>query len=875
MKIRLPFSLLFTFVLSLFHLSGFAQEINFERVKPPKDVPWQLISGMSQDQDGFLWLASYTGVYKYDGQQFTHFLHDPKNPNSIADNRLECILAANDGSIWIGTYVTGLDHLDPATGIVTHFRHQANDPTTISSDTVTVLMQDMEGTLWVGTYGGLDRFNPTTRTFTHFAHIPNDSTSLSNNLVRAIYEDHEGVIWVGTGSPFYENAQEGAGGLNRFDRKTGTFKSYLHDPNNPNSIADNHVRAIFEDSKDNFWVGTAGDGLQTLNRATGVFTHYYYDPAHPEKLSRPPRGEALNYAADHITSITEDNAGRIWIITMQGGINVYDPSTKKVTHYGDDKNSKEKLATNLFWYAYKTRDGIIWISTWGAQNGIFNLYKINPYQNKLPHYNIKKPVTAFAEDSLHTLWLGTKEGLIHIDSSGKEHKFLIDRASAFPKNWTLDLKKDKEDNTFWLATPRGLYHFDPVTHSFKGYHHIEGDANSLLSDIVLMIKPGDKDKLWVGTFSGLQTLDIRTGKFTKIFQKPPPFPGGGAILCILKDKNKQVWVGTSSGLVKLDEQSGDYKVYLTSITAVNYIKKDSDGNLWVATSLGLYKYNKEKDKFINFNDPSGLLTSTTGINYIIEDHDKNLWLNTDPGIIKLNVEKNSVVIYGKDQGVDREITTRSGYIRENGQILFGDSTGYFSFRPSHLTQNVPAPVVSITNFLLSSKPVTVGKGNVLPLALSQTKTIRLQHNQDTFSFEFASIDYASTGTDNQLQYMLENYDHNWQKAGENKAAYYFNVPPGSYIFKVKAVNEIGVWAGKNIAIIISPPWWKTWWAYTLYAGCFLVILFFANRSIRNRIIEKERMKSREKELEQAKEIEKAYNELKLTQSQLIQSEKMA
>ena len=269
------------------------------------------------------------------------------------------------------------------------------------------------------------------------------------------------------------------------------------------------------------------------------------------------------------------------------------------------------------------------------------------------------------------------------------------------------------------------------------------------------------------------------------------------------------------------------------------------------------------------------MTSSTYVKWIIEDHKKNLWLNTDLGIIKLNAEKNTTVIYAKDQGVDGGALNTSGYIRKNGEILFGDTTGYFAFRPKQLAQNIPAPLVNITNFLLSSKAVAVGKGSVLPLALSQTKTIRLQHSQNTFSFEFASIDYASTGTDNQLQYMLENYDHNWQKAGENKAAYYFNVAPGTYIFKVKAVNEIGVWAEKDITIIVSPPWWKTWWAYTLYAVCFLVILFFANRAIRNRIIEKERMKSREKELAQAKEIEKAYNELKLTQSQLIQSEKMA
>ncbi|HEY5462565.1 MAG TPA: two-component regulator propeller domain-containing protein [Hanamia sp.] len=876
MKIRFPFFLSFTIILSLFHLCGFTQDINFEVLNPPKDGPWQLISGMSQGPDGFLWLANYTGVYKYDGQQFTHYLHDPKNPNSIADNRIECILAANDGITWIGTYVTGLDHLDPASGIVTHFRHLANDPNSLSNDTVTVLMQDKQGTLWVGTYGGLDRFNPQTRTFTHFAHIANDPASLSNNLVRAIYEDHEGVIWVGTGSPFGENAQEGAAGLNRFDRKTGTFKSYLHDPKNPNSIADNRVRAIFEDSKGNFWVGTAGDGLQTLNRATGVFTHYYYDPAHPEKLSRPALEKTLSYVDDHITFITEDNAGRIWIGTMEGGINVYDPSTKRVTHFSSDKNSKEQLATNEFWYAYKTSDGIIWISTWGASNGIYNLYKINPYQNKLPHHYIRGGVNAFAEDSAHTLWLASNKGLIHIDSNGKEHKFLIDKDTASPKNVIINIEKDKESNTFWLATRRSLHHFDPVTKTSKAYHHIEGDANSLLSDTVFVVKPDTKDKLWVVTFRGLQTMDIKTGTFIKRFQNNARVATNDDIIQdILPDKNNQVWVATSGGINRLDEQSGHFKRYfINSQPGINCIMKDSGGNFWTATNIGLYKYNKEKDAFTLFSDASGALNASTSIGWITEDHEKNLWLKTNSGIIKLNAEKNTTVVYGKDQGVDARAMRGVGYTRENGEILYGDTSGYFAFQPEQLIHNIPPALIDITNFLLASKPVTVGQGSILPLALAQTKKIDLQYNQNTFSFEYASIDYASS-ENNHLQYMLENYDHIWQMAGETKTAYYFNMAPGSYIFKVKAVNDSGVWAEKDITIIVSPPWWKTWWAYTLYVVCFLVILFFANRSIRNRIVEKERIKSREKELEQAKEIEKAYNELKLTQAQLIQSEKMA
>ena len=157
-----------------------------------------------------------------------------------------------------------------------------------------------------------------------------------------------------------------SGGLNKLNKKTGKFTRYLHDEKDPHSLIDNRVRAIFEDSRGNFWVGTAGDGLHTMDRTKGTFERHLYDPSHPDKLSRPPVKNTSSYGGvDHITFITEDNKGRIWIGTFEGGINVYDPSTQKVSYYGADKNSKEKLGDNYFWTAYKTRDNILWISTFG------------------------------------------------------------------------------------------------------------------------------------------------------------------------------------------------------------------------------------------------------------------------------------------------------------------------------------------------------------------------------------------------------------------------------------------------------------------------------------------------------------------------------
>ncbi|HEU4860548.1 MAG TPA: two-component regulator propeller domain-containing protein [Chitinophagaceae bacterium] len=136
----------------------------------------------------------------------------------------------------------------------------------------------------------------------------------------------------------------------------------MHDPKNPLSLINNKVRSIFEDSKGNFWVGTAGDGLHTMDRVRGIFQRHRYDPAHPEKPSRPPVNKAFAHN-DHITFITEDIDAAIWIGTAESGLNYYDPKTKITKHYELQKDTVGAFTDRTAWWTYTSRDGIVWIST--------------------------------------------------------------------------------------------------------------------------------------------------------------------------------------------------------------------------------------------------------------------------------------------------------------------------------------------------------------------------------------------------------------------------------------------------------------------------------------------------------------------------------
>jgi len=861
---RLSFSVFLFIPFLCSHLVSFAQDIHFNVVARSQDDIGFQIAGMTQDTQGFLWLATQNGLYKYDGHQYTSYHHEPSNPNSPASDNIWCIAADKAGYIWLGPAGRGLDRFDPATGLFTHFRHNNNDPGSLGNDTVVTILQDHEGTLWIGTLGGLDRFDSKSNKFLHYRNNANDPTSISCNVVMAIYEDKQGTIWVGTGTPFV--GYDSCGGLNKFNRETGKFTRYLHEKKNPLSLTDMRVRSIYEDSRGIFWVGTAGDGLHTMDRTKGTFERHLYDPLHPDKLSRPPVKDTLLWVADHITFILEDHKGRIWVGTMEGGINVYDPSTQKASYYGSAKNSKEKLGNNDFLTAYKTKDNVIWIGTTG------NFYKILPYKNVLPHIKLGKEVRCFAEDDANTLWMSAGNGLIHITTNGKEEQFLIDKDWSYADDYIHYIEKD--DNKFWLSTPHGLYRFDPGAKTFAGYFHQPGNVNGLLSNDVRAVKKTTDNRLWIGGLNGLDLMDTKSGTFTH-FQNKLNDTGSissNAVFAINIDKEQNVWAGTDKGLNRLDSQTGLFKRYLNQST-INCVIEDSEGTLWCGTNEGLFGYDKENDNFSVFTDESAIISPSLTVYWITEDHEQNLWLNTRKGIIGLNKERTRAVLYGKNQGVNGPFLTRFGYTRQSGEVLYGDTSGYFVINPL-LQQNVLPPFVTISNFLLNNTPVQPSAQGLLSVPLIQTKEIRLRYNQNTFSFEFSNTDFISEPEDIRLLYMLQNYDNAWRKAGDEKAAYYFSVPPGSYIFKVKVFNAAGVAAEKEIAVIITPPWWRTWWAYTifvlLFVGC--VWAFIAYRSIR---LKRENKVLEEKVEHRTKQLKHSLENLKATQAQLIQSEKMA
>ena len=701
------YSPIFSFVLLLLIIKNcpiFCQEIILNKIIPSDGKNFVHVTGITQDVTGYMWFATKKGLYRYDGYVMTSYKNNPLNPNSLVNNYLESICADSSGLIWIGTFGAGLERFDPLTGIFTHFHHELKDPASLSNDIVTQVLQDHQGILWVGTHGGLDRFDSRTGKFLHYRHSPNDTTSISSNQVRALYEDHHGNLWIGTGDPYDDKSKPEEGGLNRLNKKTGTFTRYLHDPNNIHSLISNKVRAIFEDNQGVFWIGTAGNGLHKMNRQQGLFERILYDPAYPEKLSVPPfNKESPTYS--HITFITQDAAGSYWIGTSDAGLNYYDPRVGKIVRYKERKNSSVEFNDYGAWWAYTSRDGILWIGT--AQG---NLYRADPFQWNFPHYaSPGSVIQSFYEEYADILWIGTEEGLCRKDlTSGIVKRYIHDplNPTSLGNNYIQYILKDRQGN-IWLGTHGGLDLLNKDQETFTHYRHDPKNSNSLSSNHLGLIYEDPGARLWLSTASGLNLMDRKMGTFTPyFFDTKDTLSPKNNITYILTDRQGKFWVGSWAGLHGLNPQNGKFKDYLES-KSIYSICQDKQGDLWVGTNDGLYRYNRTFDVFTSFVDPSSLTDLTEAIS-IVEDNQRNLWICFTDGLIKLNAQRNETSAYGASKGVSDLVLTYC-HKGPQGKLYFSNQAGYFAFSPDQLSKNAKPPEIVITSFRLADQVVNPGK----------------------------------------------------------------------------------------------------------------------------------------------------------------------
>jgi ligand-binding sensor domain-containing protein len=830
----------------------YSNQFAFHKVPPPDGTFFQHITGIAQDKSGYIWFSSKKGLYRFDGYEMINYRNNQLDPNSLPSDALEAITIDKNGNIWLASLGAGVFKFDPATARFTQYRHSNTDSNSISADWLSSILSDKDGNIWIGSGNGLDRFNPETGIFYRYRSVINDPRSLSANSVFSIYQDRKGTIWVGTGTIYGPDKDDPAiGGLNRMDDISGKFTRFVHDPGDSTTLINNKVRAIYESSDGIFWVGTSGDGLHTMDRKTGKFVRHTFDPRHPEKLSRPAlTGDQFNM----ITFITEDKKHGIWIGTTDNGLSYYDPITHITTRFGFLRENEEGYNQRDAWAAYCSNEGVVWISSFMG-----TLYRVNPLSLKIPFYAMEVgEINGFYEDNDGTFWLTSEQGgLIHVDANKKILKQYVhdpEDPTSLANDSLFGIRADSYGN-IWIATSgSGVDQFVKGEKKFIHHSQQSGNQQSLSNDRIAYLTEDKNKNVWIGTFRGLNLLDRKKNTFRHyiFYPEDSTVHGMNIVTSLIQDKQNRYWAGSFAlgGLHALNIETGKFQTYLKGVS-ITRVFEDSQNRIWGVGLEGLFYYDEGNDRFIRFTDPVGL-NQFLDLESIVEDNSGNLWLNTPSTIIKINKERDVVSTYDNHFGINSEIPFGVSYKAGSGDLYFAAESGYYSFNPEDFNKETLPPAITISNFRLSNKDVFASKDGSVKTSVVNASFIKLDHDQNVFSFDFAAIDFIDPKA-NRHFYMLENYDKTWNAADFERRAIYFNVPPGSYKFRVRAVNAYGKWAERSINIEIVPAWWNTWW---FRIAALLIVIAIIYLVMRWRLQEKFRL-----------QVERADREKKLSELQ--------
>ncbi|HOY17059.1 MAG TPA: two-component regulator propeller domain-containing protein [Haliscomenobacter sp.] len=844
-----------------------AQHDKFVSIPRPLNATGIWITDIKQDHLGYLWVSN-PGLARYDGHEWKTYQHDPNDPNTIATNEIESVCPSSNGLVWVGTKGRGLDCLDPTTEKVMHYLLKGNKSSNMNENFITVLREGKDGTLWIGTHDGLYSRDPIKGLFTHYPANPQNPQSLSHHQVRAIFEDRQGTIWVGTGEPTMTRPNEG--GLNRLDRKTGRFTQYKANPADAHSLFDNRVRAIFEDSRGTFWVGTYGDGLHTLNRENGQFTRYPYDPAHPERPSRPYPKEGKIDADYGVSFIQEDPKGNIWVGASAGGLLRYNPQNGQATRF--NKGQPGGIADDFLWTASMTQEGIL---CFGTVSGV--LMKLVEARPQIPFIKSSSPVQAVYEDPLGNIWLGTFNGLFIKYRHPQTGKFAVNPMEQALKNIRINgILEDKQQRVWCSTWNKGLFCYDLKTGTIRHFQHDPTNPHSISKDIVAWVYQDRADAIWVPTSTGLDRYNPDDQTFTH-YRSSPNDSTLLNVTCmnVLEDYTGRLWIGTYAGGVKcLNRKTGKFRHYLNGEIAFQLFE-DADQSLWVVTNNGiLFRYDRSSDQFKPFEKTQNI-KPIAGVKSIIEDNEHNLWLGTRIGIVRLNRERTVSTFFDQNYGFTggESVYYASCLKASDGKLYFGGNEGAYHFYPEQLkATQVSKPQLMLTTLTLANKPVLVNAKGALPQPLHKTKKLYLNHRQTVFSLGFVAPDIAHP-EQIQYKYKLESYDSEW-RSGTKRLASYYRVPPGEYVFRVKAANSENSWVERTLMIVVSPPWWQSWWAYSLYIA-LLIAGVWGMIQYRSAVLQRENRILEEKVALRTNQLQQSLERLQSTQAQLIQSEKLA
>jgi signal transduction histidine kinase/ligand-binding sensor domain-containing protein len=830
--------------------------------------------GLTQDQDGFIWVGTPEGVVRWDGYQMKRFA---SGSSSLSNDIAPCVFADSSGQrIWVATMGGGLNCYDKRLNQFIHFRHDPANPASISSDFFNwaprTIAEDRDGKIWAGTQKGLNLYDPVDNTFVRYLPDPKNPNSLSHKNIFTVFVDKGNKIWVGTKAGWINRLDKKTGevtriflgssgqqaqvsskhsgtgcinsiiqgpkgfiwigtanaGLFRLNPKTLEARQFTHDPHNAQGPASNYIYALMSDGKENIWIShayTAPVGLEIFNTNSGTFTSLRHDPDDP--LS--PRG-------NKIMDLFKDRQGIIWTVENKGPVDAWDRFAHQFTVFRHNARDSTSLRSNSVIMLYQDSQDTIWVAG-GSQGGLSrfnpeteNFSGAGPIEQESPALT---SVYSVCEDNAGRLWVGAGDGSLNIynrQNQTLEATYQNPLVTGEPPRGLIQDRMNPD--LLWFGTQgNGLFRFNKKTGQFRQFVHVCADPQSLSNNVVFNLVEDRHGILWVCTKMGLNRYIPATDTFKRFIKGNTGLRGNNINDCH-EDAKGRFWVSTEDGgLHLLDRKRGVFtpmtEAQALPANAIRAIQEDDRGRLWLSSDKGIYLFDTKERKLLDhFSAKDGL------------------------------------------QGSRFSIFATSALKSRDGEFWFSSLSGINRFHPDRMVKNPYVPPVMLIALEQEGRPLDAER------APEVIERIHLPWQKNFFDFEFSVLNFTRP-ENNEYAYFLEGFETQWNQIGNRRYGKYTNLPGGTYTLRLFGSNNNGVWnkTGKAIKIQVETPPWNRAWAYVAYCisgiGIWLGGWWLSRKRIEKKFKNQAAELAKEKQvIEQLRAIDRMKSELLKKQDQV-------
>lgn len=801
--ILLPFLLLF----SLSNLIRAEKNpFFFTQVGYESGLTESTITDLLQDTDGYIWIGTNNGLFKYDGYTCKVYRNRPNNPNTIHDNVVSCLQEDSQQNIWVITE----HHVQK----INRQNHCIQKYKMEKAKFMHVCKQRKNGELWFVGEKELFVYDPVQDSL-----IWNSTLSplpIHSN-VRAMEEDHEGNLYL----------LSRKSGLIVIDKNNRIQHHYNHDPNNPSSLIGGELSNLYLDSHNRLWISSLQEGLCFLDPERQSFTRFNTSNS--------------NLGSNVIRCMTEYKPNTL-LIGGFSGLALMDCNTFKISAYNFEPNKNGSLAHySIHKFMTDNTDGL-WIGTW---NGL-NYY--NPLRKQI---SILKPkmftgvIGMGLEDADHQMWFVTEGAglLCYNPVTETQQNYLITPTPTQAYNQNILKSLYIKGDSILCATQKGsVYLFSRSQKKYKQlYDFSSGDIYNLLID--------SKNRLWIPTNSGDGLILVEKGKQTNTF----PINGKSQkihdITAIKELSPNRMLFGTLQQKLHLyDIQKNEIKTLELSLLSTDGVPKsgritgidtDPEGNIYVSTfGNGFFVFDSQLNLQQHYINTNGL--NTPYIYTFVTDGNHTLWVLTENGLYHKEYKQKQFSYFPNKQFTNHNYTFLSGTKSKNGILYFPGNKDILCFNPSRIGQNDHLPSVYLTDIMVNNNPVS----------LQDSAPLILKFNETNIAVSYTAIDYIEP-EQIQYKYKMDGVDRLFNQVGNRRIAYFSNLVPGDYTLHVQASNSNGKWNPEEatLSIRVLPPFYKTNTAYSLYIIiiCLIIYAIIHYFKVRNELENDIKFKQMEKE----------------------------